>query len=317
MSIVLVGDIGGTHARLGLVDLETGRFEAPPVTLLCGDHAGLEDLLAAYLRANPDAGRATEVAVAVAGPVTNGAASFTNLSWSVSDAGLEAAGFARAAVINDFEALALAARRVTAADKAPIGPALAPRRGTIAVLGPGTGLGAAAWCVDARGSAALVTEGGHMGFSPSDEVELEVWRILARRFGRVSLERILSGSGLVNLHAALNEIEGSAVAYTSPAELLDAARRGEPTAQATLERFCSILGSAAADFALAYGAVGGVLLAGGLPPRMLDELNAGGFRAAFERKGRLSGYLETIPTEVIIHPYLALVGAAERLRWLP
>ena len=315
MGLVLVGDIGGTHARLGLVELETGRFEEPPATLLCSGHSGLEPLLGAYLQAHPTAQQAHAVAVAVAGPVIDGVASFTNLPWTVSEAELRQTGFARAAVINDFEALALAAPHVTPADKAPIGPRLPPAgRGTIAVLGPGTGLGAAAWCVDARGSAALVTEGGHMGFSPCDEVELEVWRILARRFGRVSLERVLSGPGLVNLHAALGEIAGAAVAYARPAEVLDAARRGEPAAHATLDRFCSILGTAAGDIALAYGAVGGVLLAGGLAPRLLDRLAAGGFRAAFERKGRLSGYLQAIPTEVVTHPYLALVGAAERLR---
>ena len=314
MGLVLVGDIGGTHARLGLVELETGRLEGATATLLCSDHATPEALLAAYLEACPKAGRAREVALAVAGPGTGGRAGLPHLPRRRSGAGLTAAGFVRAAVINDFEALALAAPRVTAADKTPIGPALPARSGTIAVLGPGTGLGAAAWCVDARGSAALVTEGGHISFSPSDEVELEVWRILARRFGRVSLERILSGPGLLNLHAALSERAGSPTAHASPAEVLEAARRGEPGAQATLQRFCSILGSAAGDFALAYGATGGVLLAGGLAPRMLDVLNTGGFRAAFERKGRLSGYVAAIPTEVIIHPYLALVGAAERLR---
>ena len=184
----------------------------------------------------------------------------------------------------------------------------------MAVLGPGTGLGAAAYCVDARGSAVLVSEGGHVGFSPSDEVELEVWRILARRFGRVSLERILSGSGLVNLHGALSEIGGRPADRVGPAEVLAAAQSGDPSASATVRRFCSILGAAAGDFALAYGAVGGVLVAGGIAPRMLDQLAEGGFRAAFERKGRLSSYVSAISTEVIIHPYLALLGAAESLR---
>ncbi len=315
MSFVLVGDIGGTHARLAVLDLQEGRFEAPPSTFACSGYPDLDTLLAAYLATLGPAPWPMQAAVAVAGPVREGVAHQTNLAWSVSEASLRRVGFSRGVVINDFEALALAAPGMAETDKVTIGPAASPSRpGTVAVLGPGTGLGAAAYCVDARGSAVLVTEGGHIGFSPSDEVELEVWRILARRFGRVSLERVLSGPGLVNLHGALSEIAGRATADASPAELLAAAKAGDAAASATVERFCSILGAAAGDFALAYGAVGGVLLAGGIAPRMLDALAAGGFRAAFERKGRLSGYLSDILTEVVTHPYLALLGAAESLR---
>ncbi len=315
MSFVLVGDIGGTHARLAVLDLADGGFAAPPATFPCSGYPDFETLLAAYLTSRPTAPRPTQVAVAVAGPVNEGLARFTNLPWRVSEASLRQAGFARAVVVNDFEALALAAPGMAPGDKVAIGPTVSPSRpGTVAVLGPGTGLGAAAYCVDARGSAVLVTEGGHVGFSPSDEVELEVWRILARRFGRVSLERVLSGPGLVNLHAALNEIAGCAQESGSPAEIIAAAQSGDASASATVRRFCSILGTAAGDFALAYGAVGGVLLAGGIAPRMLDPLAAGGFRAAFERKGRLSGYVSAISTEVVTHPFLALLGAAESLR---
>ena len=315
LSFVLVGDIGGTHARLALLDLADGRFAAPPTTLACSGYPDLDTLLAAYLASVPPAPAPLQAAIAVAGPVSGGVAHLTNLPWSVSEAGLRQAGFSRAVVINDFEALALAAPSIGPADKVAIGPAgSASARGTVAVLGPGTGLGAAAYCVDARGSAVLVSEGGHIGFSPSDAVELEVWRILARRFGRVSLERVLSGPGLVNLHAALNEIAGRAEDHLLPAEVMAAARSGDASALATVQRFCGILGSAAGDFALAYGAMGGVLLAGGIAPRMLDQLAAGGFRAAFERKGRLSSYLSAIPTEVVTHPHLALLGAAESLR---
>ncbi|WP_254601004.1 glucokinase [Caulobacter sp. S45] len=314
MSLVLVGDIGGTHARLAVLHLADHRFKAPPATLACRDHADLKSLLDAYLARLPADCTPLDIAVAVAGPVIEGVADFTNLPWRVSEVDLREAGFARASVLNDFEALALAAPRITPADKVAIGSAKARRPGTVAVLGPGTGLGAAAYCVDARGSAVLVTEGGHMGFAPSDAVELEVWRILARRFGRVSLERVLSGPGLLNLHAALGEIEGGRVECNDAAEVVAAAKSGDAAALATVRRFCSILGSAAGDFALAYGAVGGVLIAGGIAPRILNVLAEGGFRAAFERKGRLASYLAAIPTEVVTHPYLALLGAAESLR---
>ncbi len=313
--LALVGDIGGTHARFAVLNLADDRFQATPTTLPCRDYGDLHALLKAYLGDLPPGHAPSQIAIAVAGPVIDGEARFTNLPWSVLEAGLVRAGFARAMVINDFEALALAAPRIAATDKVTVGTASAARRpGTIAVLGPGTGLGAAAYCVDARGSAVLVSEGGHIGFSPCDAVELEVWRILALRFGRVSLERILSGPGLSNLHAALGEIDGRRTDQADSADVLAAAGAGDAAALATVRRFCSILGAAAGDFALAYGAVGGVLLAGGIAPRLLDVLAEGGFRAAFERKGRLTSYVAAIPTEVVTHPYLALLGAAERLR---
>ncbi len=315
MTLVLVGDIGGTHARLGLLTSRSRSFVEPPKTLPCSAYGSLEALVQAYLDASaPGADGPTQIAVAVAGPVLDGVAHMTNLGWRVSAVSLSRASFEKAVVINDFEALALAAPRLAPADSRALGPtSLAPRRGTMAVLGPGTGFGAAALCVDAGGSAVLVTEAGHVAFAPSDEVEIEVWRILASRFGRVSVERILSGPGLANLHAALREIAGAPAEDASAADIVMQASLGEASSLVTVRRFCSILGAVAGDFALAYGAVGGVLLAGGVAPRLLDWLAEDGFRAAFEGKGRLSDYLAAIPTRVVTHPYPALLGAAEAL----
>ena len=313
-----MGDVGGTHARMAVASAETGVFEAPPRVLSCSAYDSLEALVASYLAQEGASQPPTEVAVAVAGPVQQGSARFTNLPWRVSEAGLRGAGFARAVLINDFEALALALPRLTAADLAPVGSVSRPTSpGTAAVLGPGTGFGAAALCQDARGAAVLVTEGGHIGFAPTDEVEVQVWRILTRRFGRVSIERILSGPGLVNLYLALSEIAGRPVARLGPAEILVGASEGDAMALAAVERFCSILGAVAGDFALGYGAVGGVFLAGGIAPRLLTILNAGGFRSAFERKGRFADVLAAIPTQVVTHPFLALLGALESLGRTP
>ena len=318
MGLVLVGDVGGTHARFAVASTETGAFERPPAVLSCGAYDSLEALVASYLAQAAASPPPAEVAVAVAGLVRNGSARFTNLPWHVSEAGLRDAGFARAVLINDFEALALAVPRLAAADLAPIG-SVSQRSSpaTIAVLGPGTGFGAAALCYDARGSAVLVTEGGHIGFAPTDEEEVQVWRILTCRFGRVSIERILSGPGLVNLYVALCEIAGRPVVYPNPAEILVGASEGETMALATVERFCTILGAVAGDFALAYGAVGGVFLAGGIAPRLLAHLNAGAFRVAFEHKGRFANVMANIPTQVVTQPFLALLGALESLRRIP
>jgi glucokinase len=313
--LAVVGDIGGTNARFALVRPGDGRPEIEACrSYLCRDYASPEAALDNYLQAHSAHGRPSAVVLAVAGPVIDGAARFTNSTWTVSEAGLRAAGFAWATLINDFEALAMAVPWLGPDDSVALGPPGRPARGrTLAVLGPGTGFGAAAFCQDADGAAVLTGEGGHIGFAPRDETEVQVWRILARRFGRVSVERILCGAGLINLHQALCEIHGVAVTLDEAADVTARARAGDPVAAETVRRFCTILGAVCGDFALAYGAVGGVYLAGGIAPRMMAELSDGGFRAAFEDKGRYAGYLAAIPTRVIVHPYLALLGAARAL----
>jgi glucokinase len=253
------------------------------------------------------------VAIAVAGPVIDGAMSFTNMSWSLSEVGLKAFGFQRAALINDYGALALAAAHLSSADWRAIGPERTPSKASIAVLGAGTGFGASLLARDGAGQAIVSTEGGHIAFAPGDEIEIQVLQILAKAFGRVSVERILSGPGLVNLHRALCEISGVATACVTPADITASARAGERAAMETLERFCAIFGAVAGDFALSYGAQGGVFLAGGIAPRLLDILQASAFRSRFEAKGRFGDYVAAIPTRVVTHPYLALLGAAHVL----
>ena len=119
---------------------------------------------------------------------------------------------------------------------------------------------------------------------------------------------------MVNLYDALCDIEGRRASFVTPADVLAQARTGDAMALAAVERFWRILGATAGDFALAYGATGGVLLAGGVAPRMREVLTSGGFRGAFEAKGRFAPYLSAIPTNLVVNPYLALLGAAARLR---
>jgi glucokinase len=312
--LAVVGDVGGTHARFGLTDLSRPVLAIEqPLTLLCADYESGHAALAAYLDrlgVSPLPGAA---AIAVAGPVVDGAISFTNMSWSLSEAGLKAFGFARAALINDYGALALAAAHLSSADWRAIGPDLPASDGNVAVLGAGTGFGASLLARDGRGQAIVSTEGGHVAFAPSDEIEIEVLKILAKTFVRVSIERILSGPGLVNLHRALCEISGAPPSCVSPADISAAAMAGDRAARETLERFCGIFGAVAGDFALSYGAKGGVYLAGGIAPRLLDILQASAFRSQFEAKGRFRRYVAAIPTRVVTHPYLALLGAAHVL----
>jgi glucokinase len=316
--LAVVGDVGGTHARFGLADLTRPELAIEqPLTFMCADYESGHAALTAYLDRLGVAPLPAAAAIAVAGPVVEGAISFTNMSWRLSEAGLKAFGFKRAALINDYGALALAASHLTVGDWRTVGPDLTPPDASIAVLGAGTGFGASLLARDGRGQAIVSTEGGHIAFAPSDAVEVEVLQILAKTFGRVSVERILSGPGLANLHGALCEISGVTTACLTPADITASAMSGDKTAMETLERFCAIFGAVAGDFALSYGAQGGVYLAGGIAPRLLDILNASAFRSRFEAKGRFADYVAAIPTRVVTHPYLALLGAAHLLQSPP
>jgi glucokinase len=245
--------------------------------------------------------------------VVDGKADLTNArGWNLDEAALAAAlGLRAVRLINDFAAPALAVPLLGPADLRPIGGTrLIDPSQTVSLLGPGTGTGVSARVVDRDQMTILVTEGGHIGFAPADQVEREVLRILSARFGRVSIERILCGHGIVNLHQALGEIEGRIVPELAPSDVTGAALAGDPAALATMERFFAILGTVAGDLALVHGARGGVLLAGGILPLVAGLLETSKFRARFEDKGRLSPLLQAIPTNLLVAQDVALLGAA-------
>jgi glucokinase len=312
-TVALVGDVGGTNARFALVRWVEGRpmldhHQAFPArkypTFLDGVKAYLDGC-----ERKPTSG-----VIAVAGPVTDGAIDLTNSPWGVSEAELCALGLNPVRLVNDFEAQAWGASIVPNAHLADLGgPEHGDPSATLAVLGPGTGFGVAALVRDGRGGAlAMPGEGGHAAFSPGDEVEDRIVDILRRRYGRVSIERLVSGAGLPALHRALAEIEGREADIHDPAEITRSALEDPRGAcGATLARFCAMLGSVAGDIALTTGARGGVYITGGIAPRILDFLKASPFRERFERKGRFTDYMKAIPTRVILHKHAALLGAAQ------
>ena len=312
--IGLVADIGGTNARFAWVDLSAAALTPRAARDLkdC-DFPTVLDAIDAYLADAGAPARPAHVVLAVAGPVHSGTARLTNHTWSFAEAELLRHGFRSARLINDYAAQAYGAEQLQPADVRRIGGPEDGAVGTLAVLGAGTGFGASALVRHGADTAVLVTEGGHMAFAPTDELEAAVLKRLWTRFGRVSVERILSGPGLSNLHRAMAEIEGRVVDEEDPKAIHDAARAGDAAARATVERFCAIFGSVAGDFALAYGATGGVFLAGGIAPKMIAELDDGPFRARFEAKGRFEAYMRAIPTRVMMRPDVGLLGAAAEL----
>ena len=313
-SLALVGDIGGTNARYALVDLNGDACEIlAPRGYRCSAYVEATDSIRAYLHDVGLAQAPGAAAIAVAGPVKDGAIRFTNMSWTLSESGLRGMGFSRAKLLNDYAALALAAPKLQPVELHQLGGAPAADHGqTIAVLGPGTGFGASALARDGAGQVALATEGGHIAFAPCDDVEIEILKVLTWRFGRVSVERLLSGPGLCNIYSALAQIEGRTdEGGCDPAEVTRRALAGDAASRAALDRFCAILGSVAGDMALSFGAQGGVYIGGGICPQILDILVHSPFRERFEDKGRFRQYLEPIPAYVILREFAALLGAAQ------
>lgn len=310
--LFLVGDVGGTNARFALARQIDGRpvlehFQRFPAEA----HPTFLDGVKAYLDGCPV--RPTRGVIAVAGPVTDGAIDLTNSPWRVSEGELQTLGLNPVRLINDFEALAWGAPGLTGEDLASLGgPSEGDPHAAIALVGPGTGFGVSILARDACGrEMALPGEGGHACFAPGDDVEDEVLRILRRRFGRVSIERLICGPGLLNLHHALAQIDGRASDIDDPAQITTEAMADANSAcAATLNRFCAMLGAVAGDIALTAGARGGVYVAGGIVPRILPFIQASPFRQRFENKGRFEAYMTAIPTRVILQKQAALVGAA-------
>lgn len=309
---LLVGDVGGTNARFAITRLVDGRPVLEHHESFKGaDHPTFLKGVAAFI--DGCAVKPTSGVIAVAGPVTDGQIDLTNSPWRVSEAELQTLGLNPVRLINDFEALAWGAPLVTGPELASLGgPDEGDPHAAIAVLGPGTGFGVSALARDAHGNAvAMPSEGGHACFAPGDPIEDEILRILRRRYDRVSIERLICGPGLLNMHRALAEIDGRESHIDDPAQITaEALENPNSHCGATLARFCAILGAVAGDIALTTGARGGVYIAGGIAPRILPFLKASPFRERFERKGRFQDYMAAIPTNVILHKHAALLGAA-------
>lgn len=314
----LAADIGGTHARVGLVQApgrDERRIQLLRYTLYaCAEHAGLGAILADFVRgldAPPQ-----QAVVACAGYVLDGRVIHANLPWPVDIAAIrDEAGLERLDVINDFEAVAYAACGIPdeAAQILQAGDPAAQATRPRLVLGPGTGLGAAL-CVPVDGRVTVVgTEAGQAAFAPGSALELDLLARMQREHGHVSLEHLLSGPGLVRIYRALCDMAGCSPGFDLPAEISNAAQQGaDEQARLALEVFCGALGSAVGDLVLSTGAIGGVDLAGGILSHLRSVLPASDFIERMLAKGTMRGQLERVPVRLIEHGQLGVIGAA---RW--
>lgn len=303
---LVAADIGGTHARFTIAAVSEDRITLEPETVLkTRDHAGFADAWRAFERA---VGRKLPrgAGIAVAGPVDGDRAWMTNQDWLLDRHALvQELGLVSATLVNDFAAVAHAVPRCDDL-RHLCGPDRSlPTRGVISVVGPGTGLGVALLVRSPEGDRVISTEGGHIEFAPLDRDEQRLRDLLADRFGRVSVERVLSGAGL----GAIYEADTGQEPPEAP-ELWRLALSGTaPVARTALDRFCCVLGSVAGDLALAHGA-DAVVIAGGLGLRLADHLPHSGFAERFAAKGRFRPRMESLPVKLITHPQPGLLGAA-------
>jgi glucokinase len=316
--VILVGDVGGTHARFAIIDASRpSPWDIEHRVDMADSFPTFIAALRAYIEHSRLKAIPRAAVIAVAGPVTAGRMCFTNRQWELSEDALKEFGFSGALLINDFEALAIAVETLSERDVRSIGPELKGLAGApISILGAGTGFGVAYLARSGERAVRIATEGGHIGFAPSDDQEIGVLRLLWKQFERVSIERILSGPGLENLYEALGHLEGREVVSLSAAEITAKAVGGDSGCSQALKMFCSIFGSVAGDFALAHGARGGVYIAGGIAQKIESFLGQSAFRARFESKGRMSPYVQAIPTKLILNADAALLGAARAGRYL-
>lgn len=311
---IVAADVGGTHARFALAEVADGGVLSlgEPVTLKTADHASFQMAWQEFGRIAgtdlPDA-----LGMAFAGPVGGDVLKLTNNPWVIRPALMdERLGVTRFRIVNDFGAVAHAVAQFGPEHFdhlcGPDGPM--PQTGVTSVIGPGTGLGVAQLLKTVGGYHVIETEGGHVDFAPLDALEDQVLAYLRRSFRRVSVERIVAGSGLVNLYNTIASLEGKSVPHPDDKAIWAAALEGsDPLAIAALDRFFLSLGAVAGDLALAHGS-NAVVIAGGLGYRLKDRFATSGFADRYIAKGRFERRMEGIPVKLLNHPQPGLYGAA-------
>jgi len=309
----LVADIGGTNARFAIADLASLELQDIR-TFATAEHKTLADAMRAYLKDEPQ--KVAHAGLAVAAPLLEDTVTLTNAAWTFKQSTLaQEAGLDAAFVFNDFEAQAYALPGLTAAELHPLGGGTAVERAPKVVLGPGTGLGVASLVWSAAGWVPVSGEGGHQTFPAENERELAILERMRKGLERLSVERALSGPGLADIYRAVAASYGFSDAEHTPSEVEQLAIAGEDDmAVQALDYFVKWLARFAGDMALAFGARGGVYLGGGIAPKMLARLEQADFREEFERKGRMTPYVQAIPIQVIVSDYPGLKGAAAGLR---
>ena len=318
--MILAGDIGGTNARLAYFQSQNGHLAVAAVGVFPSrEHRGLDEIVAQFVKSQ---GTGPNIACfGVAGPVRNGKVETSNLPWTVEASRL--AGeleLPSVYLINDLEANAWGIASLEEKDLVSLNRVKGTPVGNQAVISAGTGLGEAGLYWDGDSYDVFASEGGHCDFAPRNDLEVDLFRYLAARFGHVSYERIVSGPGLVNVYRFFRDTHrGEEPAWLTEelahgdaaATISRAAISGKsPLAEHALDLWISIYGAETGNLALKLMTTGGIYLGGGIAPKLVSKLAGPLFMQAFLNKGRMQALLESIPVRVIVNDKIALFGAA-------
>jgi glucokinase len=318
MTLVLAGDVGGTKTLLALADPTTEPARIVKETLFASArYRGLAPIVREFLATEKE-----DVAAAcfgLPGPVLNGECRTPNLPWFLTESALARdTGIATVALINDFAAAAMGVLALPSEAFATLQEGNAEPHGTIAVIGAGTGIGQAVLFWDGRRYRAKPTEGGHAGFAPQGDLQRDLLAYLERSFLPVSVERAVSGPGLVRIYHFLVERGvstwpevGQAMAREDPGEVIahHALAKSDLACEQALELFVTVYGAEVANMALRTLATGGVYVGGGIAPKILPKLQEGSFLETFRDKGRMGELMQRIPLRVVLEPRVGLLGA--------
>jgi glucokinase len=318
--MILAGDIGGTNARLAYFQPQNGRFQLVSERVFPSrDHRGLGEIVTRFL---DESGTRPEAACfGIAGPVRNGRVETSNLPWVIEQSVLaNQIHLAATLLINDLEASAWGIGALGTEDLVTLNPGAGSVAGNQAVIAPGTGLGEAGLFWDGSRHNVFACEGGHTDFAPRGELQIELLRFLATKFGHVSYERILSGPGLVNVYEFLcasgcgkesAELSAAMEAGDPAAAISQAALTGKDSlAGKALDLWIAVYGAETSNLGLKIMSTGGLFLAGGISPKILPKLKESLFMEAFLDKGRMRPLVEAMPVHVVTNEKAGLLGAA-------
>ena len=305
----LVGDIGATNARFALVAPGSSDIENIQ-SLKCEDFDNIQSAISFYISSFLELD-IVSACFATAGTVHLDVFKLANNHWTINKSDVaKTLNGVTIKWINDFTAQAFATTTLTDGEVITLNKGIVKPEKLRLVIGPGTGLGVCGLIMSPSGWLPIAGEGGHSDFAPNTSIEYEILTLLAKKFGHVAVERILSGPGIMNLYEALCQINGKDRIYTTPSEITAAAVNAgaDPIADETIQMFCKIFGSVAGSMALTVGALGGVYITSDLVRNFLDLFIESDFQKSFESKGRLQPVLEDIPVYLSKKKNMGLIG---------